>query len=85
MKCNHYWRESYRSFKNNKHVSTTYICNTCQDFKVEQGSIKETDGKRADDRDRRLDLAVRQGKMQGKPLSKLRSYMKYGKWHYKYI
>lgn len=35
--------------------------------------------------DKRLNKAVREGKAESRPLSKLRSYWDKGGWHYKYI
>ena len=59
-------------------------CKRCQRL-IDNGWEIGTFRKKLDDTDIRLDKAVRQGKMEGKPLNKLRSHMKNGKWQYKYI
>lgn len=79
------WRVSYKSYKDNKHVSTTYFCDECRQFKKEAGSFEEVSGKRLDETDRRLNQAVRTGKAHGKNINNIRSYMKNGKWQYKYV
>lgn len=59
-------------------------CKRCQRL-VDKGWVIATFTKPLDDTDKRLNKAVQKGKMEGKPLNKLRSYMKNGKWNYKYI
>ena len=83
--CKHDWKLSYKSYKDNKLVSITYFCLACKEFKEEEGDGSETDGKRLDETDKRLNQTVRQGKAHGKNINNLRSKMKNGQWHYEYI
>lgn len=41
--------------------------------------------KKLDATDKRLNQAVRQGKMENKPIDNLRSYKENDGWHYKYV
>ena len=83
--CNHEWKISYKSYKNNVHVSTTLSCYKCQEFKEEDGDGSEISSKRLDETDRRLDQTIRTGRAHGKNINNLRSQFKNGKWNYKYI
>lgn len=85
MNCNHVWRMSYKSYKDNKHISTTYFCSGCKKFKEEDGSYDEISGKKLDETDRRLNQTVREGITHCKDINNLRSEYKNGKWQYKYI
>ena len=85
MKCEHTWRQSYRSYENGIHITTTLYCDKCKKFKEIVGTHEERSMKRLDETDKRLNQAVIAGKTNNKSINKLRSYMKNGKWNYKYL
>ena len=85
MKCEHSWRQSYKSYKKGVHIATTLYCEECGEFKDVKGTGEEISTKKLDDTDRRLNQAVRTGKAHGKNINNIRSYMKNGKWNYKYL